>query len=154
MQQTVKASRATPGGGGGSPLSLCAREEVPHRGGRVAWQERLTQLTGRDPTLCPQCGQGSLRRIEDLAPVAPNPLSSRRHEPAALAAFISTTLRESTRGVHPFVYLRYNGGNEIAGGGPRCRPQAHKGGVWETRYSPHEMPTDEPGVVVWPSPAD
>jgi hypothetical protein len=39
------------------------------------WQERLTRLTGRDPTLCPQCGQGHLRRVEDLAPAAPNPLS-------------------------------------------------------------------------------
>jgi hypothetical protein len=40
------------------------------------WQERLTRLTGRDPTRCPQCGQGRLRRIEDLAPV-PLTLASR-----------------------------------------------------------------------------
>ena len=35
-----------------------------------SWQERLTRLTGKDPTLCPRCGQGRLRRIEDLAPMA------------------------------------------------------------------------------------
>jgi hypothetical protein len=33
------------------------------------WQSRCTRLTGRDPTLCPVCGQGHLRRVEDLAPV-------------------------------------------------------------------------------------
>jgi hypothetical protein len=43
-----------------------------------AWQERLTRLTGKDPTLCPQCGQGRLRRIEDLAPAA---LSSSSRSP-------------------------------------------------------------------------
>src|SRR5262249_2485960 len=39
------------------------------------WQERLTRLTGRDPTLCPQCGQGHLHRVEDLAPAAPSSAS-------------------------------------------------------------------------------
>jgi hypothetical protein len=45
------------------------------------WQERLTRLTGRDPTLCPQCGQGHLRRVEDLSPVA---LSSTEVSPMSL----------------------------------------------------------------------
>ena len=53
-----------------------ARAELPATASPgEGWQERLTRLTGRDPTLCPECGQGRLRRIEDLAPVAPNPLS-------------------------------------------------------------------------------
>lgn len=32
------------------------------------WQARLAQLTGKDPTLCPHCGRGHLRRVEDLEP--------------------------------------------------------------------------------------
>ena len=31
------------------------------------WQARCVRLTGRDPTLCPVCGQGHLRRVEELA---------------------------------------------------------------------------------------
>lgn len=34
-----------------------------------AWQARLARLTGKDPTLCPHCGRGHLRRVEDLEPV-------------------------------------------------------------------------------------
>jgi putative transposase/transposase-like zinc-binding protein len=34
-----------------------------------SWQARLTRLTGQDPTLCPHCGRGHLRRVEELAPV-------------------------------------------------------------------------------------
>lgn len=34
-----------------------------------SWQARLTRLTGKDPTLCPQCGRGHLRRVEDLPAV-------------------------------------------------------------------------------------
>lgn len=30
------------------------------------WQTRCVRLTGRDPTLCPVCGQGHLRRVEEL----------------------------------------------------------------------------------------
>jgi hypothetical protein len=41
--------------------------EAPSQEG---WQARLARLTGTDPTLCPQCGRGHLRRIEELAPVA------------------------------------------------------------------------------------
>jgi len=33
-----------------------------------AWQARLARLTGKDPTLCPHCGRGHLRRVEDLEP--------------------------------------------------------------------------------------
>jgi hypothetical protein len=33
------------------------------------WQTRCTRLTGRDLTLCPVCGRGHLRRVEELAPV-------------------------------------------------------------------------------------
>jgi len=33
------------------------------------WQSRLTRLTGRDPTLCPVCGKGHLRLVEELPPV-------------------------------------------------------------------------------------
>ena len=33
------------------------------------WQTRCLRLTGRDPTLCPVCGRGHLRRVEELAPV-------------------------------------------------------------------------------------
>jgi hypothetical protein len=35
----------------------------------AAWQARLARLTGKDPTLCPHCGRGHLRRVEDLEPV-------------------------------------------------------------------------------------
>jgi len=34
----------------------------------LAWQARLARLTGKDPTLCPHCGRGHLRRVEDLEP--------------------------------------------------------------------------------------
>jgi len=34
-----------------------------------AWQALLARLTGKDPTLCPHCGRGHLRRVEDLEPV-------------------------------------------------------------------------------------
>ena len=44
-----------------------SKDEAPAREG---WQARLGRLTGQDPTLCPQCGRGHLRRIEELAPVA------------------------------------------------------------------------------------
>lgn len=40
------------------------------------WRARLMRLTGRDPTVCPVCGQGHLRRIEEL-PVAPFGLPGR-----------------------------------------------------------------------------
>jgi len=30
------------------------------------WRARLIRLTGRDPTLCPVCGRGHLRRVEEL----------------------------------------------------------------------------------------
>ena len=33
------------------------------------WQSRLTRLTGRDPTLCPLCGKGHLRLVEELPAV-------------------------------------------------------------------------------------
>ena len=32
------------------------------------WQSRLTRLTGCDPTVCPVCGKGHLRLVEELAP--------------------------------------------------------------------------------------
>jgi hypothetical protein len=35
----------------------------------ATWQTRLARLTGKDPTLCPQCGRGHLHRAEELAPV-------------------------------------------------------------------------------------
>jgi hypothetical protein len=34
-----------------------------------SWQCRLARLTGKDPTVCSQCGQGHLRRVEELAPI-------------------------------------------------------------------------------------
>jgi hypothetical protein len=34
------------------------------------WRARLVRLTGRDPTICPVCGQGHLRLVEEL-PAAP-----------------------------------------------------------------------------------
>jgi hypothetical protein len=36
---------------------------------KAPWQARLLRLTGKDPTLCPHCGQGHLHRVEDLKPV-------------------------------------------------------------------------------------
>ena len=30
------------------------------------WRERLMRITGRDPTVCQVCGQGHLRRVEEL----------------------------------------------------------------------------------------
>ena len=35
----------------------------------ATWQTRLARLTGKDPTLCPECGRGHLHRVEDLEPV-------------------------------------------------------------------------------------
>jgi hypothetical protein len=40
------------------------------------------------------------------------------------AAKIGTADRARLGGVRLFAYLRYDGENEIVGGGPRCRPQA------------------------------
>ena len=37
---------------------------------REDWQARCLRLTGRNPTLCPVCGQGHLRRVEELAPAS------------------------------------------------------------------------------------
>jgi hypothetical protein len=37
------------------------------------WRARLIRLTGRDPTVCPACGQGHLRRIEELPAVPFSP---------------------------------------------------------------------------------
>jgi Putative transposase/Transposase zinc-binding domain len=33
------------------------------------WRARLKRLTGRDPTVCPVCGRGHLRRVEELPAV-------------------------------------------------------------------------------------
>ena len=55
----------------GDTATELAAAEPPARG---AWQARLARLTGKDPTLCPHCGQGRLHRVEDLAPV---PLSGK-----------------------------------------------------------------------------
>lgn len=44
------------------------RTEIPS-GTPENWQTRLTQLTGRDSTLCTVCGRGHLRRVEDLPAV-------------------------------------------------------------------------------------
>ena len=44
---------------------------------REDWQARCVRLTGRDPTLCPVCGQGHLRRVEELAPVSARPMGRR-----------------------------------------------------------------------------
>lgn len=41
------------------------------------WQARLTRLTGKDPTLCPQCGRGHLRRVEELSPARQAGLAGR-----------------------------------------------------------------------------
>jgi hypothetical protein len=49
-----------------APPADPSKAEAPPQEG---WQARLSRLTGADPTLCPQCGRGHLRRIEDLAPV-------------------------------------------------------------------------------------
>lgn len=51
---------------GSSPPSDQAAEESA---AREDWQCRLARLIGKDPTLCPQCGQGHLRRVEELAPI-------------------------------------------------------------------------------------
>jgi hypothetical protein len=42
-----------------------------------SWQARLTRLTGKDPTLCPQCGRGHLRRVEELSPARQAGLAGR-----------------------------------------------------------------------------
>jgi hypothetical protein len=34
-----------------------------------SWQSQIARLTGKDPTVCSQCGQGHLRRVEELAPI-------------------------------------------------------------------------------------
>jgi len=33
------------------------------------WEALLKRLTGKDPAVCPECGRGHLRRVEDLAPM-------------------------------------------------------------------------------------
>jgi hypothetical protein len=47
----------------GAPAEPC---EAPSQ----VWQLRLARLTGIDPTVCPSCGRGHLRRVEELAPLA------------------------------------------------------------------------------------
>lgn len=37
---------------------------------REDWQSVVLRVTGRDPTLCPECGRGHLRVIQELAPFA------------------------------------------------------------------------------------
>jgi Putative transposase len=37
------------------------------------WRARLMRLTGRDPTVCPVCGRGHLRRVEELPAVRCGP---------------------------------------------------------------------------------
>jgi Putative transposase len=37
------------------------------------WRARLMRLTGRDPTVCPVCGRGHLRRVEELPAVGCGP---------------------------------------------------------------------------------
>ena len=37
---------------------------------REDWQTILLRVTGQDPTLCPECGRGRLRLVEELAPLA------------------------------------------------------------------------------------
>ncbi len=49
----------------GAPPSELSVAEPPAGEG---WQARLVRLTGKDPTLCPQCGRGHLRRVEELPP--------------------------------------------------------------------------------------
>lgn len=34
------------------------------------WQAVVLRVTGRDPTLCPECGRGHLRRVQELSPLA------------------------------------------------------------------------------------
>lgn len=36
---------------------------------REDWQTVFLRVTGRDPTLCPECGCGHLRRVRELAPL-------------------------------------------------------------------------------------
>ena len=36
---------------------------------REDWQAVLLRVTGQDPTLCPKCGRGRLRLVEELAPL-------------------------------------------------------------------------------------
>jgi len=40
---------------------------------REDWQTVVLRVTGQDPTLCPECGRGHLRRAQDLAPQARRP---------------------------------------------------------------------------------
>ena len=43
--------------------------EAPHVIDREEnWEERCQRLTGRDPTLCPECHQGRMIRVETLLP--------------------------------------------------------------------------------------
>lgn len=37
------------------------------------WQAVVLRVTGRDPTLCPECGRGHLRRVQELSPLARRP---------------------------------------------------------------------------------
>lgn len=48
---------------------LASEAAAPTSAQSEAWQARLARLTGKDPTLCPHCGRGHLRRVEDLKPV-------------------------------------------------------------------------------------
>ena len=43
--------------------------EVSEASSQEGWQSRLTRLTGRDPTVCPVCGKGHLRLVEELPAV-------------------------------------------------------------------------------------
>lgn len=48
-----------------------ATETQPSRdSARESWQALLVRLTGRDPTICPVCGRGHLRLVEELAAVS------------------------------------------------------------------------------------
>lgn len=51
--------------GGSPPSGLAAAEPSV----REDWPSRLARLIGKDPTICPACGQGHLRRVEELAPI-------------------------------------------------------------------------------------
>jgi Putative transposase/Transposase zinc-binding domain len=55
-------------------LALCRKllrpgQPVPIPSPEPSWCELLRHLTGIDPTLCPECGQGHLQRIETLEPL-------------------------------------------------------------------------------------
>jgi len=63
-------------------LALCRkllkhRHTVPGLPGLQSWQDLLRSLTGVDATLCPQCGQGHLQRLEALTPARRLPQAQR-----------------------------------------------------------------------------